>query len=166
MFGKLMRVPDEAMPVYYSLLLDEEPQADPREAKRHMAYALTARYHGEEAAEAARERFDTLHVRRELPDEIDEFRLLGGEREVHVPALLADAFGLSSRRAAPDRPGRREAGGRRARRSSTCPRAGSTGRCSRSAGADSRNFASAAESGPLRSAIFLRRASARWRPHP
>ena len=52
MFGKLMRVPDDAMPVYYDLLLDEPPQADPREAKRHMAHALTARYHGEEAAAA------------------------------------------------------------------------------------------------------------------
>jgi tyrosyl-tRNA synthetase len=95
MFGKLMRVPDEAMPVYYSLLLDEEPQADPREAKRHMAYELTARYHGSEAAEAARERFDTLHVRRELPDEIDEFPFSAEDGMVHVPALLADAFGLS-----------------------------------------------------------------------
>jgi tyrosyl-tRNA synthetase len=95
MFGKLMRVPDEAMPVYYSLLLDEEPQADPREAKRHMAYQLTARYHGEEAAGAARERFDTLHVRRELPDEIEEFPFSAEDGAVHVPALLADAFGLS-----------------------------------------------------------------------
>jgi tyrosyl-tRNA synthetase len=95
MFGKLMRVPDDAMPVYYDLLLDEAPQADPREAKRHMAYALTARYHGEDAADAARERFDTLHVRRELPDEIEEFAFSADNGEVHIPALLADAFGLS-----------------------------------------------------------------------
>jgi tyrosyl-tRNA synthetase len=95
MFGKLMRVPDDAMPVYYDLLLDETPQSDPREAKRHMAYALTARYHGEEAADAARERFDTLHVRRELPDEIEEYAFSADNGEVHIPALLADAFGLS-----------------------------------------------------------------------
>ena len=95
MFGKLMRVPDDAMPVYYELLLDEAPQRDPREAKRHMAYALTARYHGEDAARAARDRFDTLHVRRELPEEIDEFAFSADNGEVHIPALLADAFGLS-----------------------------------------------------------------------
>jgi tyrosyl-tRNA synthetase len=94
-FGKLMRVPDDAMPIYYDLLLDEAPQADPREAKRHMAYALTARYHGEDAADAARERFDTLHVRRELPDEIEEFAFSADNGEVHIPALLAEAFGLS-----------------------------------------------------------------------
>jgi len=94
-FGKLMRVPDDVMPVYYELLLDETPQADPREAKRHMAYALTARYHGEEAARAARDRFDTLHVRRELPDDIDEFAFTAEDGLVHIPALLAEAFGLS-----------------------------------------------------------------------
>jgi tyrosyl-tRNA synthetase len=95
MFGKLMRVPDEAMPVYYRLLLDEEPQADPRDAKRHMAHALTARYHGDEAADAAQERFDTLHVRRELPDEMDEHPFTAENGQVHVPALMAEAFGLS-----------------------------------------------------------------------
>jgi len=95
MFGKLMRVPDDVMPVYYELLLDEEPQADPRDAKRHMARALTARYHGEDAAEAAQERFDTLHVRRELPDEIDEFGFSAENAKVHLPALMAEAFGLS-----------------------------------------------------------------------
>jgi tyrosyl-tRNA synthetase len=94
-FGKLMRVPDEAMPAYYALLLDEEPVADPRDAKRHMASRLTARYHGEEAASAAQERFDTLHVRRELPDEIDEFAFSPEDGQVHMPALLAEAFGLS-----------------------------------------------------------------------
>ena len=95
MFGKLMRVPDEAMPIYYSLLLDEEPGADPRDAKRSMARALTARYHGDDAAAAAQERFDTLHVRRELPDEIEEHPFSAENGEVHVPALMAEAFGLS-----------------------------------------------------------------------
>ena len=95
MFGKLMRVPDDAMPLYYALLLDEEPGADPREAKRHMAFALTERYHGGEAAAEARERFDTLHVRRELPDDIEEHPFRPENGQVHLPALVAEAFGLS-----------------------------------------------------------------------
>jgi len=94
-FGKLMRVPDDAMPIYYDLLLDEQPQPGPREAKRQMAHVLTARYHGESAADAARDRFDTLHVRRELPDEIDEYGFSAENGQVHLPALMADAFGLS-----------------------------------------------------------------------
>jgi tyrosyl-tRNA synthetase len=96
-YGKLMRVPDAVMPVYYDLLLDEplDPDAAPRDAKRAMAFALCARYHGEEAAAAAQERFDTLHVRRELPKEIEEFAFSADGDPVHVPALLAEAFGVS-----------------------------------------------------------------------
>jgi tyrosyl-tRNA synthetase len=97
-YGKLMRVPDEVMPVYYELLLEgaPEPALPPRDAKRAMARELTARLHGDAAAAAAEERFDTLHVRRELPDSIDEFGFsANGDEAVHVPALLADAFGIS-----------------------------------------------------------------------
>ena len=97
MFGKLMRVPDDVMPVYYDLLLDRplDDSDSQRDAKRAMARALTARHHGDEAAAAAEERFDALHVRHELPDEIEEFAFNADSGQVHIPALLADAFGLS-----------------------------------------------------------------------
>jgi tyrosyl-tRNA synthetase len=97
-YGKLMRIPDEAIPVYASLLLDTplDPALPPRDAKRALAYDLTAWLHGEAAAGAAQERFDTVHVRRELPEEIDEFAFsANGDGAVHVPALLAEAFGIS-----------------------------------------------------------------------
>src|SRR3954466_13667570 len=47
MFGKLMRIPDEAMANYYSLLLGEEEPADlsANEAKRSLASRLVSRYH-------------------------------------------------------------------------------------------------------------------------
>src|ERR671916_646601 len=96
-YGKLMRVPDDVMPVYEELLLDTPPDSSlpPRDRKRAMAFALCARYHGEEAAGAAQERFDTLHVRREVPEEIEEFAFPDGGEPVHLPALLAEAFGVS-----------------------------------------------------------------------
>jgi len=96
-YGKLMRVPDAAMGTYYDLLLDEplDPSAPPRDAKRAMARALTTRYHGEAAAATAEERFDTLHVRRDLPDEIEEFAFSADGDEVHLPALMAEVFGIS-----------------------------------------------------------------------
>ncbi len=97
-YGKLMRVPDEVLPVYYSLLLDTplDPSLAPRDTKRAMARELTARLDGEAAADAAEERFDTVHVRRELPRQIDDFSFgANGEEAVHLPALLADAFGIS-----------------------------------------------------------------------
>src|SRR5439155_13919062 len=44
-FGKAMSVPDDVMPVYYELLLDEpfDPAAPAVESKRGLARALTAR---------------------------------------------------------------------------------------------------------------------------
>ena len=97
MFGKLMRVPDDAMPVYYRLLLDEEldPERPAVESKRAMAGALTARYHGDGAAAAAEAHFDRLHVERGMPDEVEEFAFRAPDGTVHLPALIADAFGIS-----------------------------------------------------------------------
>jgi tyrosyl-tRNA synthetase len=97
MYGKLMRIPDEVMPIYYDLLLDEplDRSLPPRDAKRALALAITARYHGDDQAAAAQERFDTLHVRRELPDDIEEFAFTPENGPVHLPALIAEAFGLS-----------------------------------------------------------------------
>jgi tyrosyl-tRNA synthetase len=94
-FGKLMRVPDEAMPVYYELLLEEDfdPSRPAVESKRAMARALCARFHGEEAAAAAEAHFDRLHVEREAPEEVEEFAFRGDP--VHLPGVLSEAFGLS-----------------------------------------------------------------------
>jgi tyrosyl-tRNA synthetase len=95
-FGKTMSVPDAAMPAYYELLLDRQP--DPSlpavEAKRALARELTARFAGEEAAREAEERFDRVHVRHDVPDAVEEASL-PPEDPIHLPALLADAFGIS-----------------------------------------------------------------------
>jgi len=97
-FGKLMRVPDVAMPVYYDLLLDGDfdPDRPPVESKRALAGALVARLHGDEAAHEAEAHFDRLHVQRELPDEIPDHALTANGDVVHMPAVLRDVFGLSS----------------------------------------------------------------------
>lgn len=95
MFGKVMSISDELMGDYYRLLLaDETPQGDPLAAKRELARRLVERYHGQEEARGAEEHFDRLHVRHELPDEIEE-ATLAANGPVHLPALLADQFGLS-----------------------------------------------------------------------
>ncbi len=96
-FGKLMRVPDDAMPVYYDLLLDEpfDPGRPAVESKRAMARTLAARFHGPEAAAAAEAHFDRLHVAREMPDQIEDYAFAANGGHVHVPALLRGAFGIS-----------------------------------------------------------------------
>lgn len=105
-FGKVMSVPDSAMPAYYELLLGEEQPADvmPVEAKRALARRLVDRFHGEGAGEAAEAAFDRLHVERQTPEDVEEVDLGsiegltiddGPETEVHLPALIAGAFGIS-----------------------------------------------------------------------
>jgi tyrosyl-tRNA synthetase len=99
MFGKLMSVPDTAMGEYYRLLLEAEldPDRHPAEAKRELARRLVERFHGADAAAGAADRFDQLHVRGEVPDDVAEAVVEGGgpNGAVHVPALLAEHFGLS-----------------------------------------------------------------------
>jgi tyrosyl-tRNA synthetase len=101
MFGKLMRVPDEAMAEYFRLLLGiDVPAGPPNEAKRELGRRIVARFHGEEAARGAEEHFDRLFVRHEAPEEIEEVDLAGylaaDGASVHLPQLMAGAFEISS----------------------------------------------------------------------
>ena len=60
MFGKLMSITDTLMARYYNLLLCEQAPADmhPMEAKKQLAARIVARFHGEEAGNAARADFE------------------------------------------------------------------------------------------------------------
>jgi tyrosyl-tRNA synthetase len=95
-FGKLMRIPDETMPSYYELLLEEpvDPDRPAVESKRALARRIVAMFHGEEAAEAAEAHFDRLHVEHGVPDDVEEADLPADD-VVHLPALIADHFGVS-----------------------------------------------------------------------
>jgi tyrosyl-tRNA synthetase len=100
-FGRLMRIPDEAMAEYYRLLLGETmPPGRPNEAKRALARRIVERFHGAAAAESAERRFDQIHVLGGVPDDIEEIDpdpYLGPDgRSIHMPKLIAGAFGTSS----------------------------------------------------------------------
>jgi tyrosyl-tRNA synthetase len=101
MFGKLMSIPDEAMGVYYELLLGEQQAGGhPAEAKRALARRIVERFHDGEAADEAEAHFDTVHVAHEVPEDIPEVSLQEAEGvndgEVHLPALIAGAFEIST----------------------------------------------------------------------
>ena len=101
MFGRLMRVPDEAMPEYFRLLIGEEPPGGPpNEAKRLLARRIVERYHDAASATAAEAHFDRLFVHREAPEEVEEFGFAAYVGEdggmVHLPLLMAGAFQISS----------------------------------------------------------------------
>jgi tyrosyl-tRNA synthetase len=98
-YGRTLSIPDTALPDWYALLLGTEPDPalSPRDAKRALARALAERFYDADAAGAAEESFDRLHIRRELPDEVPVVRWsVNGSATVHLPALLAQAFSVST----------------------------------------------------------------------
>ena len=97
-FGKTMRLPDELLSDYYRLVMqsDEDPLAgDPMQAKLRLAHFLVARGHGEDAARAAEEHFTRVVREGQAPEEVPEVALEDGD-PVHLPALLASVFGLTT----------------------------------------------------------------------
>jgi tyrosyl-tRNA synthetase len=101
MFGKLMRIPDDVMGTYYELLLGEDvPDEEPVRAKRELARRIIERFHDRAAAEAGEAHFDKLHVAHEIPEDIPELALADADgvngADVHLPALIAGVFGMSS----------------------------------------------------------------------
>jgi tyrosyl-tRNA synthetase len=100
MYGKTLSIPDEAMSEYCSLLLsrDPAPGLPPREAKRALARELVGWLHSPQDAERAEREFDRVFVEHGTPEQIEEltFTAAGaGNGAVHVPALIAEAFGVS-----------------------------------------------------------------------
>jgi tyrosyl-tRNA synthetase len=110
MYGKTMAIPDEAMDEYYRLLLP--PQSDgavpagggtggtpadlsPRDAKRALARAIVTWLYSAEEAEAAEQHFDRVFVQHEAPEEIEEATFASNGGLVHLPAVMAEEFGIS-----------------------------------------------------------------------
>jgi tyrosyl-tRNA synthetase len=80
-YGKTMSIPDALTEKYLRLVSGLSPEEvesalalGPRDAKAALARRLVARLHGEEAAAAAEEDFDSRFRRREVPAEVPEHR--------------------------------------------------------------------------------------------
>ena len=82
MFGKLMSIPDELMPMYYELLtsenMDEIKAMHPMAAKKKLAGIMVTRFHGADAAKAALENFEKVFSKKELPTDMPEFKAEDG----------------------------------------------------------------------------------------
>lgn len=91
-FGKVMSIPDEVMEQYFRLGTNLHPaevgailgrmqagEASPLETKKLLARTIVAEFWGEEAAERAREYFERTVQRKELPDDVPEYRVHEGE---------------------------------------------------------------------------------------
>lgn len=88
MFAKTLSISDELMWRWYELLSTrslgeienlmndvKNGKYHPKKAKEDLAYEITARYHGEDAAKAAMAEFNSVHSQNQLPTDIKEFSL-------------------------------------------------------------------------------------------
>jgi tyrosyl-tRNA synthetase len=99
-YGKVMSISDNLMMRWYELLSDlpkdrlediKEGRVHPKEAKEALAFELTERFCGREAAEKAKEGFKALFARKEVPDEIEEFHMTGVPESVLVGKVMVAA---------------------------------------------------------------------------
>jgi tyrosyl-tRNA synthetase len=98
MYGKTLSIPDSSLGEWYRLLLDSDlpPDLPPRDAKRALARALVDRYHGPGSGAAAEAAFDRQFIQREIPEEVPEVEWPRQDGDVHLPAVLAEAFAIST----------------------------------------------------------------------
>ena len=95
-FGRTMRIPDSMLEEWYRLVVEAPvPPGEPMEAKLELARFIVRRSHGEEAAREAEAHFTRVVREGGAPEEVPEVPLPDGD-PVHLPALLAGAFGLST----------------------------------------------------------------------
>ncbi len=101
-YGKAMSVPDELMVKYFTLVSGvpqeeverlaselEKGSLHPRDAKMRLAYALTSRFCGQDAAKTAQSEFVQIFQKRALPTDIPPYELPAAS--VTVVALLVSA---------------------------------------------------------------------------
>jgi len=102
MYGKTMSIPDEQIFRYTELITDIPTDAlenvkafaeeNPRDAKHQLAARIVTMYHGEDAADAAREHFERTVVQGGVPDDIDEYVSDAGKgEEVGLLNLMRNA---------------------------------------------------------------------------
>jgi len=101
-FGKTMSIPDPLIYKYFELgtklnneeLLNvkrtlEDPSNNPRDMKRKLGYELVKLYYDEETAKQSVEEFDKIFVKKEIPDDIPEYKL--AEDEIKLVYLMTMA---------------------------------------------------------------------------
>ncbi|MBN1943720.1 MAG: tyrosine--tRNA ligase [Phycisphaerae bacterium] len=108
MFGKVMSIPDNLMPNYYTLLTDipaeeiavltDPDKTHPRQAKADLAKRIVAQYHSAEAAEAAAAEFDRVFAARQTPTDMPEIRVPAGQ--INIIDLIVTAKFAPSRKEA------------------------------------------------------------------
>ena len=109
MFGKTMRISDDLMYRWYSLLTDiteaglsqlikevKSGAKHPRNVKVDLAKFLITRFHSAAAAAAAEDEFNRIFVDKGLPDDIPDFLLKSGAGQSFVALMVQSGLCMSN----------------------------------------------------------------------
>ena len=95
-FGKVMSIPDSVLDQWWRLCLDSDPpELEPMQSKLALARGIVELYSGPESARRAVEHFTRVVREGQAPEDVLEAALPPGD-PVHLPSVLADAFGFST----------------------------------------------------------------------
>ncbi len=96
MFGKVMSIPDAALPQWWELLAGGgDHPGEPMEWKLELARSVTRRWHLDEGAEVGEAHFTRVVREGGAPADVPEHSLPDGD-PVHLPTVISAAFGLST----------------------------------------------------------------------
>ncbi len=106
-YGKTMSIPDNILIHYFTLLTDVSPEevaqmtfdinhkkVNPMDLKKRLAFILVKQLYSEKDAQAAQEHFEKTVQNKELPDEIEEYKIT---QNTTISQLLAQS-GLAASR--------------------------------------------------------------------
>jgi len=98
-YGKTMSIPDAAMRNWFELVTRWKPQridelfaamergeVHPMDAKKQLAWEIVSIFDGDEAADKAAARFERVHQKRQLPEDMPERHLTAPENVVDIIA--------------------------------------------------------------------------------
>ncbi|MCX7877200.1 MAG: tyrosine--tRNA ligase [Ignavibacteria bacterium] len=100
-FGKTMSIPDTLILKYFKLTttlpdseitkiekLLQDPETNPRDLKVQLGYELVKRYYDEQSAGFAREEFEKVFSRKEIPEDIPEYTIQ--DSEIKLVTVMKD----------------------------------------------------------------------------
>jgi tyrosyl-tRNA synthetase len=101
MYGKTVSIGDDMIIRYFTLVTDTpiheiedfkkamDGGENPRDIKHELAWRLVKKYHDAEAADQAREHFQKVFVKKDVPDDMPEFAVTG--EEVFITKLMVES---------------------------------------------------------------------------
>ena len=100
-YGKTLSIPDALIYKYYELATNisnqdlkiirdqlDDNKVNPRDLKRQLARTLVEMYHSKDAAHEAEEEFDKIFIKKEIPDDIPEYKIENGSNELGILDLI------------------------------------------------------------------------------